>query len=58
MISKEEFIELWNKHLEPHFADGRLTWECSPLLEEHLKNVGDWNYSDDEIMELIEAGEL
>lgn len=58
MITKEKFTELWNEYIEPHIESGRLVWECSPKLAEHLKNVADWTYSDDEIMELLEAGKI
>lgn len=45
-------------YIEPHIQSGKLVFECSPKLEEYLKKCANGEYSDEEILALMDAGEM
>lgn len=55
---KEDFIQVWEQFMEPLFKDGAVTFECSSTLKEHLLKAGDYEYTDDEIWDLMNAGKM
>lgn len=57
-MDKETFTEIWDEYMEPLFKDGKLVFECSDNLKEHLMKVGNGEYTDDEIIDLMDDGKL
>ena len=55
---KKYFIEAWDTYMEPLFKDGSITFECSPKLQEHLLKAGRYEYTDDEIWDLMNSGKM
>jgi len=55
---KEDFIQAWEQFMEPLFEDGTLKFECSPRLKEHLLKAGSFEYTDEELWDLMNAGKI
>ena len=55
---KQAFIEAWDTYMEPLIESGKVVFECSPTLREHLLKAGRYEYTDDEMWDLMESGEM
>jgi hypothetical protein len=55
---KNIFLEAWDEHIEPLFADGTLVWKSNKTLDDYLMKVANGSLSDDEILKLIEEGKI
>jgi hypothetical protein len=55
---KQDFMESWDQYMEPLFLNKKLIFECSPQLKEHLLKVGRFEYTDNEIWDLVESGKI
>lgn len=55
---KKAVMEAWDMYMEPLFNSGDLVFECSDRLRVHLLKIGSGEYSDEEVMKLMDDGEV
>ena len=48
----------WVEYVQPLIDNGDVVFECSDTLNEHLLKCANGEYSDEEILELMDVGKM